>query len=121
MKRYLIVLIFLCMMPLSARAEKLGQAGITVAAAANVQFTLDELKAEFTKETGITVKSVIGSSGNLTSQIENGAPFDLFMSADVDYPKRLYKDGVTTGEPKIYAYGCLVLWSLKDADLSKGA
>jgi len=115
MRKHFIALFFLCLMPLSAMAEQ-----ITVAAAANVQFTLDELKAEFTKETGIDVQTVIGSSGKLTSQIENGAPFDVFMSADVDYPKRLYKDGVTLAEPKIYAYGYLVLWTLKDSDLSKG-
>ena len=115
MRKYFIALMFLCLLPLSALA---GQ--ITVAGAANVQFTLEELKAEFTKETGIDVKTVIGSSGNLTSQIENGAPFDIFMSADMDYPKRLYADGITSGEPKIYAYGYLVLWTLKDIDLSKG-
>ena len=115
MKKYFITLMLICLLPLSAMAEQ-----ITVAAAANVQFTLDELKAEFTKETGIDVKTVIGSSGKLTSQIENGAPFDVFMSADMDYPKRLDKDGTTLSEPKIYAYGYLVLWTLKDVDLSKG-
>ena len=115
MRKYFIVLMFVCLLPISAMAEQ-----ITVAGAANVQFTLDELKAEFTKETGIGVKTVIGSSGKLTSQIENGAPFDVFMSADVDYPKRLYKDGVTAGEPKIYAYGALVLWTFKEIDLSQG-
>lgn len=115
MKKYFIALMLLCLLPISAMA---GQ--ITVVAAANVQFTLDELKAEFTKETGIDVKEVIGSSGRLTSQIENGAPFDVFMSADMDYPKRLFADGMTLGEPKIYAYGYLVLWTFKDLDLSKG-
>ncbi len=97
-----------------------GQAGITVAAAANVQFTLEELKAQFTKETGIEIKTVVGSSGKLTSQIENGAPFDVFMSADMDYPKRLKMNGVSAGEPKVYAYGHLVLWTLTGSDLSKG-
>ena len=115
MRKYFITLMLVCLLPLSAMAEQ-----ITVAGAANVQFTLDELKAEFTKETGIDVKTVIGSSGKLTAQIENGAPFDVFMSADMDYPKRLYTDGVTLAEPKIYAYGYLVLWTLKDVDLSKG-
>ena len=93
---------------------------ITVAAAANVQFTLDDLKAEFTKETGINVKAVIGSSGKLTSQIENGAPFDLFLSADMKYPAKIYKDGYSTDAPKAYAYGVLVLWTMKNLDLTKG-
>ena len=114
-RKYFIALMFVCVLPLSAMAGEL-----TLAAAANVQFTLEELKAEFTKETGIELKTVIGSSGKLTAQIENGAPFDVFMSADMDFPKRLYTDGVTLNEPKIYAYGYLVLWTLKDADLSKG-
>ncbi len=115
MKKYFIALMFACLLPLSAMAEQL-----TVAAAANVQFTLEELKVEFTKETGIDMRTIIGSSGKLTSQIENGAPFDVFMSADMDFPKRLHTDGVTVGEPKIYAYGYLVLWTLNGADLSKG-
>ena len=93
---------------------------ITVAAAASVQFTLDELKAEFEKETGLTVKTIIGSSGNLTAQIENGAPFDIFLSADMDYPLALDQEGMTLNPPRIYVYGALVLWTLKDLDLSKG-
>jgi len=93
---------------------------ITVAAAANVQFTLDDLKAEFTRETGIGVKAVIGSSGKLTSQIENGAPFDVFLSADMKYPAKVYKDGFSLQAPKVYGYGVLVLWTIKDLDLSKG-
>ena len=68
----------------------------------------------------MNVKTIIGFSGKLTSQIENDAPFDIFMSADMDYPRRLYKDGMTLDEPKIYAYGSLVLWTLKNMDLSKG-
>lgn len=107
--------VFLSLSLTSALADEL-----TVAAAANVQFTLDELKAEFTKETGIGIKTVIGSSGKLTSQIENGAPFDILMSADMDYPKRLSDDGFTMEKPKIYAYGALILWTLKDVDLSRG-
>ena len=86
-----IVSAFLLALPLSAFAGD-----ITVAGAANVQFTLDDLKAEFTKETGIGVKTVIGSSGKLTSQIENGAPFDVFLSADMKYPDKLYKDGFSS-------------------------
>ena len=93
---------------------------LTVAVAANVQYTFEELKAVFEKETGITVKSVIGSSGKFTSQIENGAPFDVFLSADMDYPKTLQKEGLTHNAPKIYAYGTLVLWTMNDVDLSQG-
>lgn len=109
------VFIFAGFLPLSAIAED-----ITVAAAANLQSTLEELKSEFFKETGIGIKVVIGASGKLTAQIMSGAPFDVFMSADMDYPKRLFADGLTIEAPKVYAYGSLVLWTLKDIDLSKG-
>ena len=93
---------------------------LTVAVAANVQYTFEELKAEFQKETGIGVKQVIGSSGKFTTQIENGAPFDVFLSADMDYPKTLQKEGLTYNAPKIYGYGALVLWTMNNVDLSKG-
>lgn len=93
---------------------------ITVAAAANVQYTLEDLMAEFTRETGIAVKSVIGSSGKLTTQIENGAPLDVFLSADMKYPKKVYTDGFCAQAPKVYADGVLVLWTMKNLDLAKG-
>ena len=63
---------------------------------------------------------MIGSSGKLTSQVENGAPFDVFLSADMKYPATLYKEGFSLRSPKVYAYGKLVLWTMKDIDLSKG-
>ena len=93
---------------------------ITVAVAANVQYTFEELKAEFQKETGINVKQIIGSSGKFTTQIENGAPFDIFLSADMSYPQTLEKEGLTYNSARIYAYGTLVLWTMTDVDLSKG-
>jgi molybdate transport system substrate-binding protein len=93
---------------------------LTVAVAANVQYTFEELKAEFEKQTGINIKSISGSSGKFTAQIENGAPFDVFLSADMDYPKTLAKEGLTFNDPKVYAYGTLVLWTLNDIDLSRG-
>ena len=93
---------------------------LTVAVAANLQYTFEELKAELQKETGINIKSVIGSSGKFTTQIENGAPFDIFLSADMDYPKNLQKEGLTYNSPKIYAYGILVLWTMNNVDLSMG-
>ncbi len=93
---------------------------LTVAVAANVQYTFEELQAEFQKETGINIKPVIGSSGKFTTQIENGAPFDVFLSADMSYPQTLEKEGLTYNSPKTYGYGTLVLWSMTGVDLSKG-
>lgn len=93
---------------------------LTVAAAANVRYAFDELAAEFGKETGIEVKSVVGSSGKLAAQIEGGAPFDVFLSADMDYPQALYRDKLAVTAPRLYAYGVLVLWTLAPLDLGKG-
>lgn len=95
-------------------------AELTVAVAANVQYTFEELKTAFEQETGITVKTVIGSSGKFTAQIENGAPFDVFISADMEYPQTLEKEGLTYNSTKAYAFGTLVLWSLTGVNLSDG-
>jgi molybdate transport system substrate-binding protein len=93
---------------------------ITVAVAANVKYAFDDISAAFTKETGITVTSVVSSSGKLTAQIKHGAPYDVFLSADMSYPATLYKEGLAVVAPKVYANGALVLWTNKEVDLSKG-
>ncbi len=67
---------------------------ITVAAAADMSAALPELVDAYTKKTGQTVKLSFGASGNLTNQIENGAPFDIFFSADEQYPQQLIKEGL---------------------------
>lgn len=92
---------------------------LTVAVAANVQYAFDDLAAAFKKDTGHDVKPVYNSSGKFTAQIMNGAPFDVFLSADMEYPQKLYKEGFAVAPPKVYAYGTLVLWTLKDLDLSR--
>ena len=84
---------------------------ITVAAAADMNAVLPELATRYTTQTGQAVKLVFGSSGNLTNQIRNGAPFDLFFSADEDYPKQLVADSLAEKETLYrYAIGRLVLW-----------
>jgi len=95
-------------------------APLTVAVAPNVKYAFDELALEFKKETGIEVQGVFASSGKVTAQVKSGAPFDVFVSADTEFPEALYKDGFAVTPPKVYAYGVLVLWTTKDLDLSKG-
>lgn len=91
---------------------------INVAAAADLSSALQELANNFEKRTGITVKLSFGASGALTQQIENGAPFDIFFSADMDYPKHLIAEGDADGATLYrYAIGQLVLWAAKDSPL----
>jgi len=91
----------------SVHAEK-----FTVAAAADLKFCMDELVATYQREhAGVQIDVSYGSSGNFATQIEQGAPFDLFFSADVSYPRALQQKGLTGGEPSVYAIGRLVLWS----------
>lgn len=84
---------------------------ITVAAAADLNAALPELAAEYQKQTGNSVKLAFGSSGSLFSQIQNGAPFDMFFSADEEYPRQLVEAGVAERSSLYrYAVGKLVVW-----------
>ena len=96
---------------------------ITVAAAADLQFAMQDVAAKFQKETGKEVKLIYGSSGNFFQQIPSGAPFDMFFSANLDYPKKLEAAGLTEpGSYYEYAKGRIVIWVPKDSklDLSVG-
>jgi molybdate transport system substrate-binding protein len=91
---------------------------ITVAAAADMSAALPELVDAYTKKTGQTVKLSFGASGNLTNQIQNGAPFDIFFSADEQYPQQLIQAGLASKETLYrYAVGRLVLWIPSDSPL----
>src|ERR1035438_9733854 len=96
---------------------------IIVAAAADLQFAMQDVANRFQKETGKTVKLIYGSSGNFFQQIQNGAPFDVFFSANLDYPKKLEAAGLKEpGSYYPYARGKIVIWVPKDSklDLSSG-
>jgi molybdate transport system substrate-binding protein len=90
---------------------------VQVAVAANLQFVFDELRDAFRKDSGHEAQATYNSSGKFVAQITNGAPFDVFMSADMEYPDKLHAAGLTVDVPKVYASGALVLWTLKDIDL----
>ena len=116
------VIIALCMLLIPGVNVAVAEV-ITIAAAADLNFVFRELAAEYEKSTGDRVRLSLGSSGNFYAQIQNGAPFDLYFSADIAYPRKLEEAGLTVpGSLYPYAIGRIVLWAGKDSrlDLSKG-
>src|SRR6202166_4243499 len=100
--------------PLSEAAER----AINVAAAADLSAALEEVAANYKKHSGVEVKLSFGASGALAQQIQNGAPFDIFFSADTEYPRQLIAGGQADGATLYrYAVGQLVLWVPKDSPL----
>lgn len=92
---------------------------LTVAAASDLQAVMPDIAKRFERETRIPVTTTFGSSGNFFAQIRNGAPFDLFFSADVDYPERLEDAGLAErGSLYEYATGHIVLWTRKDSGVA---
>ena len=91
-----------------------SQSSLKIATSANMQFALEEIVVEFEKLNDIKVELIISSTGTLTSQIEQGAPYDIFVAANMIYPNYLHQKNFTTAPPKIYAYGQLILWTLND-------
>jgi molybdate transport system substrate-binding protein len=88
---------------------------VTIAAASDLVFCLEALNRQFTNSNpGVTLKSSAGSSGNFFAQIKNGAPFDVFLSADMSYPKELVQSGAAEESSLFqYAIGRLALWTVK--------
>jgi molybdate transport system substrate-binding protein len=118
MNRAIWLALVLCALAVRASAQD-----VRVAAASDLQAALPAIAAQFEKVTGHHVALTFGSSGNFATQIENGAPFDVFMSADIEYPRRLEASGVADrGSLYEYATGRLVLWARKDSgvDLGRG-
>jgi molybdate transport system substrate-binding protein len=117
MKRMLLSVVTFCLFcgALASAQE------ITVAAAADLTSVFPQVAAQFEKETGRKVKINFGSSGQFLLQIENGAPFDMFFSADVQYPQRLEAEGLTQpGTIYKYAVGKLVLYVPNNSSLNLG-
>lgn len=102
----LIALIF------TACAPRVQPRKLTIAAAADLNFALEEISRGFRQQyPAIDLQTAYGSSGNFYSQIQNHAPFDLFLSADVDYPRRLAAEGLAVPDSLfVYAVGRIVVW-----------
>lgn len=85
---------------------------LTIAAASDLRFALDEALTLFRGvQPGATVEVIYGSSGKLATQVRNGAPFDVFMSADIAFAREVHNAGLAVGVPRLYAIGRLAAWS----------
>lgn len=101
------------LIPVGAKAQALR-----VAAASDLQFALPELAKQFEKESAVKLEVSYGSSGNFAAQIQNGAPFDIFFSADISYPEALVKAGfVDSSAVYNYGVGRIVLWVPGDSPI----
>src|ERR1700722_7650244 len=109
----LIVLLAMLLTGSYARAQ-----AVKVAAAADLKFAMSELASQFEKQSGAKLDVTYGSSGNFLTQLQNGAPFDLFFSADSEYPKKLEAAGLTEpGTRYQYALGSIVIWTPGDGGI----
>jgi molybdate transport system substrate-binding protein len=112
--KQIVGLIAVLLMGSYARAQ-----AVKVAAAADLKFAMAELAAQFEKGSGAKLDVTYGSSGNFLTQIENGAPFDLFFSADSEYPQKLEAAGLTEpGTLREYAVGHIVIWTPSDSGIN---
>jgi len=96
---------------------------LTIAAASDLQPVLPRLAALFEQQTGHTVRLAFGSSGNFLAQIRDGAPFDVFLSADIDYPRQIETAGLAEpGTVMSYATGSIVVWARRGSgvDVRRG-
>jgi molybdate transport system substrate-binding protein len=103
---------------LSAASIAVPAASPVVAAASDLKFALEEIAAEFQKERGLAVRLSFGSSGTFATQIRNGAPFALYLSADEQYIRALHADGYTRDAGALYAIGRLVLLAPPGSELA---
>jgi molybdate transport system substrate-binding protein len=110
MKSYIFRLVLVSVVSLTGTSSR--SAELTIAAAADLKFAMDQIVTEFqTKQPGTTVKVAFGSSGNFFAQLQNRAPFDLYFSADIEYPRKLAEAGhALDTNVFLYAVGRLVVW-----------
>jgi molybdate transport system substrate-binding protein len=121
--RWALALIAVLVVAVTGGPGQAAASTLTIAAAADLTFAFKEVVPRFEQESGDKVKLSFGSSGSFYAQIQNGAPYDLFFSADSGYPKKLGAAGLTEpGTIYEYAVGKIVLWVLNQSplDLTKG-
>jgi len=112
--RCLVASVLLIGMPWEAASQRPP----TIAVAANMNFALAEIADQFARDSGARVELVLGASGTLTRQIQDGAPFELFLAADEEFPNQLSRAGLTRDAGVVYAVGRLVLFAPKGSPLT---
>ena len=111
LQTFLVIALLKMLFVLPVFAQSTASKPLAIAAAADLQFALPEITAAYTKQTGNSAVVTYGSSGNLSSQIANGAPFDLLLSADASYPRQLISSGnANSNSLTFYARGSLAIW-----------
>ena len=116
------VILALCMFGITGVNLAIAEE-ITIAAASDLNFAFREIVTEYEKTTGNHVRLTLGSSGNFYAQIQNGAPFDIYFSADIAYPRKLEEAGLTVpGSLYQYAVGRIVMWTRHESriDVTQG-
>lgn len=109
----LLLILLIALFHYGCKEKKEEADDLQIAVASNLQYAIKSLTEEFEKKSGIHCDVILGSSGKLYAQISEGAPYDLFLSADMDYPEALYQQGHSPEPPRVFANGSLVLWSAK--------
>lgn len=106
-------IVFVVILLVFASCQSSKQSKLTIAVAANMQYTMQALITAYNQTDKTEIEMVLGASGKLTQQIMHEAPFDIFVSADTKFPQTLASNHFVLEPPKVYAQGVLVLWSTR--------
>ena len=107
----IVLILFLCQAGCGGKED---DNTVNIATAANMQYAMQALSEYYRDSTGVNCQLIIGSSGKLSAQIKEGAPFDIFVAANMKYPEEVERMGLAEESPKVYAYGTLVLLTVQE-------
>lgn len=119
LSNFIITAICLSVLLLSSCTNDSDQT-LRIAVASNAQFAAEAIKDAYGEQVSVEIELIVTSSGKLTAQIKHGAPYDIFLSADMKYPQSLYDAEKTLTKPRVYALGKLVLWTTQELSLTEG-
>ncbi|MFR9602632.1 MAG: molybdate ABC transporter substrate-binding protein [Rikenellaceae bacterium] len=121
MKRGVILSLATILLCTGITSQLSGQGVVRIAAAANLRYAMEEIEANYeSANSGVDIQINYGASGMFFQQISNGAPYNLFLSADEGFPAKVVEAGLAQGEAQVYACGALALYGLRDDVDAKG-